>query len=545
MKIKKAAAILTILSMLPASSAFAAEKTDDTKALLLNRLGLMDGVSKESFNPGFDMMLTREEAAAMVVRFMGKSQDAVNENNECPFPDVSDWAKPYIGYAYKNGIAAGESSEWFGGKKYVTMQQLCTFYLRAMGYEKSGDLYDTALQTAITLEMTDSEDNPLLTRRDMVNVTYAALYAHPYGSSAAMVRELADSNAIPYAALVSSGDDGLIAAYNRAEASGSGSTNILGDLENAAKLTFGNNAQNQKAKVVSSDKCDEQDYFGERAMHIPVGGSLGIDIDDEYITPEDKYFTIIVSYFDSGADKIRVSYSDRVRNYRESYIYKTNTNTWKTAALVISDAALNNMQNNGADITVWAENESGAGVDEYISSVTVVKQTKEEQPVDESKIEPVIYNAYINFKKKNEAQCFTQKTSTKPDWYGYTQAETKADKECISIGVDKRCVLSLDDDFIMPDENECTIRITYYDNGTSRFKFAYSTETERYKNVFINRTGTNEWKTFELKVSDASFMNRQDESMDISIYGVKADESTGGDETVYISSFEIEKPKKN
>ena len=60
-----------------------------------------------------------------------------------PFTDVADWAKPYVGYAYANGLTAGVSQTRFGSESSVTAAQFLTFVLRALGYESGKDFPGT------------------------------------------------------------------------------------------------------------------------------------------------------------------------------------------------------------------------------------------------------------------------------------------------------------------------------------------------------------------------------------------------------------------
>ena len=169
----------------------------------------------------------------------------------------------------------------------------------------------------------------------------------------------------------------------------------------------------------------------------------------------------------------------------------------------------------------------------------LVKQTPEEQPVNPLDVEPIITDAYISFDGMGQSVCMTQTTSGSESAYNYTQQAEMGGQTCISIGVNKRCVLNLDDDFMDPDDNNCEIRITYFDHGTEKIRYSYSTEAKRYTDVFIQKTGTDTWVTHTLEVKDASFMNRQDAGIDFSIWGLATDKSVTGTEMEYISKVEI------
>ena len=77
---------------------------------------------------------TRAEAVTLLVRFLGKEAEALAGSWEIPFTDVADWAKPYVGYAYANGLTNGISATEFGSTGTCSAQMYLTFLLRALGY---------------------------------------------------------------------------------------------------------------------------------------------------------------------------------------------------------------------------------------------------------------------------------------------------------------------------------------------------------------------------------------------------------------------------
>ena len=333
------------------------------------------------------------------------------------------------------------------------------------------------------------------------------------------------------------GDDGLISAYYSSEpAAGVVSDELRGDLEHAISYNFAEGSGTGMSIATDSEKTE---YEGVTCEKITVGKNLSFKLDDGYITSDDKYFTLVVKYFDSGVDRIRIAYNVANMPYCSGYIAKTNTNVWKEARLVIKNAQFSHSQSDGADISIFAENESGAGVDEYISEVMLVKQSPDEQYVNPLEVEPIVTTAVISFDGMGQNVCLTQSTTGTATAYYYTKQTEQGGEGCISIGVGKRCILNLDDDFMDPDDHNCQINITYFDHGTDRIRYAYSTEENRYKDVYIQKTGTDTWITHTLNVTDASFMNRQDGGIDFSIWGLSAENSKTGDENEYISRVEI------
>ncbi len=119
----------------------------DHAATLLYELGLFRGVGNlADGSPDFalDRKPSREEAVTMLVRLLGKDAEAQSASYTHPFSDVSDWAKPYVAYAYQNRLTLGTGDTTFGGSDAVNTAQYLTFILRALGYSSESDFHWTA-----------------------------------------------------------------------------------------------------------------------------------------------------------------------------------------------------------------------------------------------------------------------------------------------------------------------------------------------------------------------------------------------------------------
>lgn len=162
---KKWVSLFLAVTMLFALSlpAFAADSEAQEAAQTLHELGLFKGTGTDAAGkPVFDLNRapTRAEAVTMLVRLLGKEDEALAGDWNTPFIDVADWAKPYVGYAYANGLTAGVSETHFGGERSVTAAQFLTFTLRALGYESGKDFsWDTAWTLTDTLGMTSGQYN--------------------------------------------------------------------------------------------------------------------------------------------------------------------------------------------------------------------------------------------------------------------------------------------------------------------------------------------------------------------------------------------------
>lgn len=110
-------------------------------AMYLYNLGLLKGVSSRELDFGYDLIANRNEAITMIVRISGCEREALSGNYNSPFKDIDNWAKPYISYAYENGITRGTSETTFSGHSPITKEEFVTLVLRTLGYKDGEDFY--------------------------------------------------------------------------------------------------------------------------------------------------------------------------------------------------------------------------------------------------------------------------------------------------------------------------------------------------------------------------------------------------------------------
>ena len=143
---KKIIFLMLTLSMLfclvPSASAASDEANEAAEALY--DLGLFKGTgTNPDGTPIFDLdkTPTRNQAVIMLVRLLGKEEDALAGEWELPFTDVAkgSTAYPYIGYAYANGLTSGTTTTTYSGTAPIKANQYITFVLRALGYESGKD----------------------------------------------------------------------------------------------------------------------------------------------------------------------------------------------------------------------------------------------------------------------------------------------------------------------------------------------------------------------------------------------------------------------
>lgn len=167
----------------------------------LHRLGLFQGVGTNTdgtINYDLNRAMSREEGVTMLVRLLGMEDEAKKGTWKAPFTDVSEWAKPYVNYAYTNELTNGIGSNQYGGGTGYTMTatQYLTFCLRSMGYTSGKDFqWDSAWTLTDKLGITNKQynagNNTKFTRGDAAIVslaTYRATMLKIYGLPVDMLK---------------------------------------------------------------------------------------------------------------------------------------------------------------------------------------------------------------------------------------------------------------------------------------------------------------------------------------------------------------------
>lgn len=179
----------------------------------LHELGLFNGVGDNADGtPNYDLdrAPNRMEAVALLVRLMGMEADALAGQWDIPFTDVAEWAKPYVGYAYENGLTSGTSATTFSGTDTVSATQYLTFVLRALGYSSETDFaWDAAWTLSDDLGITAGQygADSAFTRGDVVTVSSAALDVSLKDGSMTLL-DVAQGGMIPVPELPLPGENG-------------------------------------------------------------------------------------------------------------------------------------------------------------------------------------------------------------------------------------------------------------------------------------------------------------------------------------------------
>lgn len=191
-------ALLLIIGVLPPVSE-ASFVPSHTAADTLYRLGLFKGTDS-----GYELnrQITKQEAVAMLVRLLGKEQEAAGYTGaDFPFLDVADWAAGYVSFAYNNNLVFGTSENRLGATSLADAQTYITFLLRALGYsEQAGDFtYNNAIAFAASIGLTNGEytdGSYAFLREDAVLLSYNALITPMKNSGKKLIEHLIETGVI-------------------------------------------------------------------------------------------------------------------------------------------------------------------------------------------------------------------------------------------------------------------------------------------------------------------------------------------------------------
>ena len=193
-------ALFAVLSL--STAALAADYTAEESANALYELGLFQGTGETANGKpiySLDAAPTRAQAVTMLVRLLGREAEAKAGSWTTPFTDLADWAKPYVGYAYTNGLTNGLSADRFGSGDKVTANQYLTFILRALGYSSESDFrWDKAAAFSDSVGLTHGEYAAArsFTRGDTARISYAALAQTRKGSEETLAAQLVRQGAV-------------------------------------------------------------------------------------------------------------------------------------------------------------------------------------------------------------------------------------------------------------------------------------------------------------------------------------------------------------
>ena len=172
---KKILALVLVLSMVLGSFgfAFAATPVQTNAGQALKDLGVLKGDA--SGNLMLDSVLKRQDIIVLLSRLMGAEEEAAKFPIPTAFTDVTDaYYKPFIGWATVEGLTNGIGENKFGFDQELTVKELATFLLRALGNDNAWDKAE-ALSVELGLVAAGTNFNAAASRGVMAAATLNAL----------------------------------------------------------------------------------------------------------------------------------------------------------------------------------------------------------------------------------------------------------------------------------------------------------------------------------------------------------------------------------
>lgn len=190
------------------------------EAQLLCSLGLMDAFGMRDETNNLDKTLTRSEALKMMIRAAGRADKAAAYQGRNPFGDVNAETAPYVAYAVKEGWIQGNGDGCFRPDDVMTVRELLTVYLRALGVTKA-DVYATALETATDTSIVSPmlvryasgivDVDTAVTADIFAGIAYNAMLVRHAVSNKAFLTEMLENGAVQPQELFDTGAEELAA----------------------------------------------------------------------------------------------------------------------------------------------------------------------------------------------------------------------------------------------------------------------------------------------------------------------------------------------
>lgn len=347
-------ALLTGLAACAAMMVTASASSFDSTADSLKAMGLFAGT-----NNGYelDRAPTRAEAATMLVRLLGKTEEAealwASDPSGFAFRDMEsfDWAKPYVHWLAKNDLAAGTSATQFSPSAPCTAQMYAAFLMRTLGYyEVNGDFaFADALTFARSHDVINDVncDTSKFLRDHVIATSYTALAARPKSGESDLLTKLVGDGAI--SASAAAAEQQKFAAYRGYAAVMQAVNGVT--LENVTSLSVSGGLSLEIA-AVSETRISGERLSSESTLTMTVPGS------DPFVLERSGY------------------YADG-----RFYTAENGVKTWKKATL---DQVLKELAQPGAvplvlldrveaDGSVYALTYSAAGKQRYLADLQVLE----------------------------------------------------------------------------------------------------------------------------------------------------------------------------
>jgi len=176
--IKKVTSFMLLFMVIFTVPSFLSTGVDyNSEADTLKAYGLFSGTDN-----GYELerVPSRVEAAAMLVKLLGKEEEAKSNHYSHPFKDIPTWANDVIGFMYENKMTSGVSEDMFGSKQSMKSKDFTVFALKALGYSGSDFDYSDTMAYAEKVGLFDAKtlkdlQSVEFKRDEMVHISFRAI----------------------------------------------------------------------------------------------------------------------------------------------------------------------------------------------------------------------------------------------------------------------------------------------------------------------------------------------------------------------------------
>ena len=183
-------AVAMVFSLLVPAMAFAATSQETAAGNQLKELGILTG--NEQGDLLLDQELTRQDMIVLLSRLLNVEEEAASHENTHGWPDVTrPFYDGYISWAKENGLTNGVGDgSTFGFDQPLTVHQLLTFLLRALGYTDVAYFDVPAKAKELGLIAANVDVNAVATRGTMAVATLATLHTEVNGEDVTLGAKL-------------------------------------------------------------------------------------------------------------------------------------------------------------------------------------------------------------------------------------------------------------------------------------------------------------------------------------------------------------------
>lgn len=192
---KSLSLLLSIVLLIMTFTPSLADSQDDfykQAGEILGSVKVLQG--NESGDLMLDKHLKRQDMVVLVSRLFREEDLARTSSPKIPFKDVTNsYYKPYVSWSVNKGLIVGKTKTKFGFDETVTIQQLQTVLLRALGYNEEANKWEDVPTFATSLGIMDNikaQPNDTVMRGLMASMTVNALRLNKKGTSKTLAQSL-------------------------------------------------------------------------------------------------------------------------------------------------------------------------------------------------------------------------------------------------------------------------------------------------------------------------------------------------------------------